>query len=527
MNIGIVGGGISGLYSALLLRQQGHTVTVFEATDRLGGRIYTHRFQSQNKKKNGAYFEAGAMRIPRSPLHGLVFDLVRHINTHNPADRKVEFIPYILEHYNNDAYIQGKRSSIDSQNLSFSPEIPPVYAGKSARELLGEVVSPWLMLLKKDFDLGFQQLLRYDDISFRQYLRTVIGWPFEVIDCVELLMSQTNQYDLSFLEIIMQNLDFNTKEWVTIAGGMSRLVDGLANLIGSEHILRNAPIHRIEELPNNKVRLYADDTSKTTRDFDKVILCVPPAALQAIRERPQWSFMKEQAIRGSHYEPLYKLGLHFKTRFWEMSSRPSFGGQSTTDLRFRWIVYPSNDIGDQGSGVLLLYSWMTDATRISSLSKKDRLETALHDLNKFFAQDGVDVYTEFLDSFEIIWSGQSATGDAMFLPSQFTRFFEVAKRAEGNVFFAGEHLSRHHTWIAGALDSALTTVREILNDGDLRPLGREIVPGMEGLAKKNIPSTSRNLTARYLSDITDQLLTSLTYPQSEMLTIQCSPMGIT
>lgn len=211
MNIGIVGGGISGLYAALMLRRQGNTVTVFEATDRLGGRIYTHHFEPQNETDNGAYFEAGAMRIPKSPLHARVFDLVRYINTHSPADGKVEFIPYILEHKNNETYMRGKRSSIDSQRVTSSPDVPLEYVGKSARDLLGEVISPWLALLRKDFEIGFQQLLRYDDMSFRQYLRTVVGWPHEVIDFVELLMSQTNQYDLSFLEIIMQNLDFNTK----------------------------------------------------------------------------------------------------------------------------------------------------------------------------------------------------------------------------------------------------------------------------------------------------------------------------
>lgn len=57
----------------------------------------------------------------------------------------------------------------------------------------------------------------------------------------------------------------------------------------------------------------------------------------------------------------------------------------------------------------------------------------------------------------------------MFLPGQFTAYFDVARRAEvvgtsevPNVYFAGEHLSRHHTWIAGALESALYSVEQML-----------------------------------------------------------------
>ena len=37
----VLGAGLSGLYSALLLEKQGFKVTVLEARDRLGGRVYT------------------------------------------------------------------------------------------------------------------------------------------------------------------------------------------------------------------------------------------------------------------------------------------------------------------------------------------------------------------------------------------------------------------------------------------------------------------------------------------------------
>jgi phytoene dehydrogenase-like protein len=87
MHVGITGGGISGLYSALLLHRDGHSTTIFEATDRLGGRIYTHHFQARDPKED-PFFEAGAMTIPRTALHKVVFDLVRYLNARNPIDRQ-------------------------------------------------------------------------------------------------------------------------------------------------------------------------------------------------------------------------------------------------------------------------------------------------------------------------------------------------------------------------------------------------------------------------------------------------------
>ena len=52
--------GAAGLYCGLLLAEAGHTVTIFEATDRAGGRIQTYR----NPKNPSKYIgELGAWRF--------------------------------------------------------------------------------------------------------------------------------------------------------------------------------------------------------------------------------------------------------------------------------------------------------------------------------------------------------------------------------------------------------------------------------------------------------------------------------
>ena len=478
MSIGIVGGGISGLYAALLLRREGHKVTLFEASDRLGGRIYTHHFAPLHDGEE-PYFEAGAMRIPRSYLHRRVYHMIRYLNTHGDRENKVELIPYILQHENNKSFVRGQRATTaDSRNIS-GFNLPKAFQGKSAMELLHEVVGPWIGSLRADFDRGFEKLLAYDELSFRQYLRFIVGWPHEVVEYVELMSSQTNQYDLSFTEIMMQNLDFDTKNWTTIRGGMSRLPDSAAKLLDERDIYLNSRVVSIVESPNGRIAMKTSGAVPHAEEFDKVILAIPPSALNHIVERPGWPFMKEQFIRGAHFEPLYKIGLHFRARFWERSACPSFGGQSVTDLRFRWIVYPSNDIGSKGSGILLLYCWMTDAARWMSMPSEERINLALHDLQIFFSDANVDVRKEFISAFDISWSCENATGDAMFLPGQFSRFHHNASVAEGNVYFAGEHLSKHHTWIAGAIDSALSTVTALLGQKDLAALGEEHLKLME------------------------------------------------
>ena len=161
--------------------------------------------------KKSVYFEAVAMQIPRSNLHSCVHQFIHYLNSHSGPHDKIELIPYILKHHNNVAYVQNRKVRVDDTELPASFGLPPEYQGRSARQLLDRVVRPWLTLLHTDFQTGFSQLLCYDDISFRTYLRLVVGWPHEVIQFVELMNSQTNQYDVSFTEIIMQNLDFNSR----------------------------------------------------------------------------------------------------------------------------------------------------------------------------------------------------------------------------------------------------------------------------------------------------------------------------
>lgn len=68
-HIVIVGAGMAGLVCASLLKEAGHQVTILEASDRIGGRVFTLR----SPFYDGQYVEAGAMRIPSTHLLTLAY----------------------------------------------------------------------------------------------------------------------------------------------------------------------------------------------------------------------------------------------------------------------------------------------------------------------------------------------------------------------------------------------------------------------------------------------------------------------
>ncbi len=87
----VIGAGLSGLYAASLLHQRGHTVTVIEARDRVGGRILTIR--NKTKDSQGA-FDLGPAWIwpPHRRIQALLSDLGLSVfPQYSQGDLMVEF----------------------------------------------------------------------------------------------------------------------------------------------------------------------------------------------------------------------------------------------------------------------------------------------------------------------------------------------------------------------------------------------------------------------------------------------------
>ncbi|RYP22289.1 hypothetical protein DL765_001803 [Monosporascus sp. GIB2] len=190
-------------------------------------------------------------------------------------------------------------------------------------------------------------------------------------------MSQTNQYDQSFTHLTMQTLHFNTPDWVMVKGGLSRIIDSAANVLGQGNILRNAAVREIRETTGGKIELVAGDIVPQKRTFDKIILA--------------------------------------------------------------------------------------------------RVKLVLEDLATFFSKQRLNIYDQFIDAFDVHWPSEVGGGNTMYLPGQFSKSHEALKQPEGNVFFAGEHISGHHTWIAGAVESAHYALEQVLAQ-QTRPLGFSKAP---------------------------------------------------
>lgn len=74
-HVGIIGAGVAGLYTAMILKSLDIPYEILEASNRIGGRIYTHRFSNDP----GDYYDVGAMRFPDTPIMDRTFRLFRQL----------------------------------------------------------------------------------------------------------------------------------------------------------------------------------------------------------------------------------------------------------------------------------------------------------------------------------------------------------------------------------------------------------------------------------------------------------------
>ena len=92
----VVGAGMAGLVSASLLKV-GHDVKIFEANNRVGGRIETVRMED-----TGLYLDVGAMRIPYS--HTLTMAYIRKF--------RLQVRPFINRNETDIIYVNGRKTTL-------------------------------------------------------------------------------------------------------------------------------------------------------------------------------------------------------------------------------------------------------------------------------------------------------------------------------------------------------------------------------------------------------------------------------
>lgn len=454
----IIGGGLSALQAGLALQESGARVLVLEATQRIGGRVYTARDVPLRP-------EYGASQVGRS--YARVIELCRRFDIRLIAeDRTV--LP--MSNFINGQWVRSDQWESSSVNKLVGEErkIAPVAIGTRLMDKYNRLPSPdaWLDPEYADLDISMRQLLvrhGHSEEALRLANFSTGGNDIDSASVLALMQEQArSRFDLSFgpgnPKPAVMGFQENIKvegELATInniEGGTATLTDAMAAVLG-DRVRTGQAVRRID--------MHADGAEVSCANGRRyrakfVIAAVPFTALRKIVITPDLPPLQREAVS--------KLPYGYTTRgfgvidkpFWEEDGlEPSFFTDGP--IRMFWALKPR---ADENHHRFMLVFTGGSATRIDQMPEAEARAFVAAELARIRP---AMVGRTTLNGWYSWGRDPMAEGCRhLFAPGQVTRFAAGMITPHARLHFAGEHTRRIDFGMEAALESGERAAFEII-----------------------------------------------------------------
>jgi monoamine oxidase len=501
--IAILGGGMSGLMTSLLLDSVGiHDWHITESSQRIGGRIRT-KYLAGSTPDQYQYQEMGPMRFPVSTKyadtnetvdiqdHKMVFQLADVLNQMNGANSSlaVNFIPWIQSSpnvpVNSNGYRlpNGRIPSAAQLKANASLALPAYTAPDAeAEEHAEEAVDAFMGItpeVLRNISTNIYQahkaavekgLFHWSETA---YLRYALNMSANDVDFMAGASDNSPmwEYDTAY---------FGATTWRTIDKGLESLPRAFLPHVKDRLTLGRKITGLKHDNTTSKIAVqWRDDPLDMTpksEEYDYAVVAVPFSKVR-LWSLPRYSSLLSRAISTMNYQQSCKVSLHYKTRFWEHLDAPIIGGCGAVDIPgIGSVCYPAYKINSTGPGVLLAsYVSGTPARSVAALSTADHVAYAQRAMVEIHGAVAAEQFTGAFDRqcWEVdehqagAWAAPMVGQQDLFLPA----YYET----EMQTVFVGEHTSYTHAWIFSALDSAVRGTAQVLLDMGLVDEAKEVV----------------------------------------------------
>lgn len=480
--VGIVGAGIAGLNAALTLQDKGIPSTVFEASDRIGGRMHSLMSES-NYWQNGQTSEWCGELIDSN--HKTIMNLAQRFDL--PL---VDLIAAQPAGSQDTYYAHGRYVSyLDAVNF-FSTSVAPV-----VKDQLHMAPFPTLYNSFTAFGQYLDHLSGYDWIE-----KYVPGG--HASDFGALLDSAYNQefgLDMSLQSSlnILYLLAFQPPQQPAGAFAWYGVSDERFHVRGgnqqvplriADHIQSSAPactiqmrwrMEAIAVTSAGKIAMtFATPSGTMTETFDEVILTMPFGVLRTLDfSKAGFTPLKQTAITQLGYGTNTKMNVQFHNKIWNGTGAwPGISnGNIYTDLPFEdsWEATRGQD---GKTGIIVLFTGGSFGTQVKLpqpyMTTADS-NAALHAVQSFLQQLETVWPTVTLNgnwtglgTVSTPWSDPNLLGSyACWTTGQYTGFSGYERVRQGNIHFAGEHCSiNFQGFMEGGAEEGARAANEILLD---------------------------------------------------------------
>lgn len=495
--VAIVEAGVAGLMAGRLLMKMGLTPVIYEAGDRVGGRVWSE----YPIEDNGALFELGAMRVPRSE------QLFQYLADQFEMQHERFPDPGVV---NTQIYYQNK-----AFKWRAGGKPPSIFAKVGAdwnnfvNTRLGTVSKA---LQKGDYDTAkqlWQRMLthphtNWSNVSFFQGLEAEFpDWTaseFALFGALGLGSGGFGPlYPENFAELarlIINGLETCQQFY---PHGVGALVDGLyrrrtnsldkdmvdpVSLWDRDCLRFGQTVISIISQTDGTVLLTTESDKKkghSPEKYDAVIVATTTRSMEIdinMTNPPETDFptidgSSRNGLRKIHLMNSSKLFALTETKFWKGKDAKHIPTNIQTDELCRGMYcldYPDTDYGV----VLVSYTWGDDSTKLLAISDAEQRFTILADSLKHIAPKffnklckekilvrNIDWQLEpyYYGAFKLNQPGQDVYNQAMYY-----QFMSVLDRdADSGVYIAGDSVSWSGGWIEGALQTGMNAAAAVVH----------------------------------------------------------------
>ncbi|HYT67563.1 MAG TPA: NAD(P)/FAD-dependent oxidoreductase [Vicinamibacterales bacterium] len=428
----IVGGaGLAGLAAARALERRGAAVTVVEARNRVGGRVWTLRHQFAG----GQHAEAGADLIEDEQEH--VLALARELGL-----KPVRILRESFGFYGPDA--RGRRQ---------------IHSGPAGMAAVGKLIASAV----RDFKLAEE---RWDGAIGARYGRTSVAqWLDEVKAPADVKAGMrgfrgfflADPEDLSMLPLLEQFAESGPPgrgRIYRIAEGNDRLTTDVAKRLKGAMLLGTIVRRVVRHDDRVTVTIQALGEPHTELTADYFVCALPASTARGVLFEPSLPEPQHDAIAHLRYGCATRLLMQFERRFWRKAGRPiAFG----TDLP-TGAVWDGNEHQRGPGGVL---------TFLAGGNASKALQEILHTEGEAGVVRQIEWLgkpAKLLKSHSIAWDHDpwARGGYAYFDPGFDPLWRAWLARPAGRIVFAGEHTSvKSQGYMNGAIETGLRAAAEI------------------------------------------------------------------
>lgn len=416
----ILGAGLSGLAAAIKLSENNYDVTVLEARDRIGGRVFSYNID----KEDDIVIELGAEWIGGS--HTRLLDICKEFNLELKDNHFKDRLIYEDKFYN-----PGEWDYSAEWKEKFNRIISDYSKMSDADKILLDKMDWWRFLMNHDISLKDLDIREYaDSTDFGESIRFVSAY------AALAEYAESNEYN---------EMDFKVK------GGNSKIAEALADKLGRSKIILNCKAESVNQGNNISVKC----NNGLTYECDKLVCTLPTFSVSKIKWQPGLPSEKVNAINALQYARINKCATLFKEKFWKEDDF------SIITDKYSHYFYHASKNQSSPKGVLISYSVGDKADIISRQSKDERIRIISGNLNLAFG----DVSSLVEDNVNYYWGldKYSMGAYALYGKGQWFGIMPDLKSKFKNVHFAGEHIADWQGFMEGAVVSGEDAAEEIMS----------------------------------------------------------------